>query len=227
MANLKRTSLKKINKENKDPGLLSLKQSSIPSAAKKLPAFLSAKNIIIIVILLAAVLFWKFKGYFIVATVNGQPISRFELTGDLIKRFGSQSLDNIINERLILGATRQKGIFVTDDDISIRTKDIEKKLQGTTTLKDALLAQGLSESDFKKQLEIQIAIEKLFDKESTVSSSEIKDYISQNQSAYKSATDPAAVNKEVESILHQQKVRDQFDKWFSDIRKNANIQKYL
>ncbi len=227
MANLKRTSLKKINKENKDLGLLSSKQSSIPSTSKKLPALLSVKNIIIIVILLVAVLFWKFKGYFIVATVNGQPISRFELTGDLIKRFGAQSLDNIINERLILGATRQKGVFVTDDDISIRTKDIENKLQGTTTLKDALLAQGLSESDFKKQLEIQIAIEKLFDKESTVSSSEIKDYISQNQSAYKSATDPAAVNKEVESILHQQKVRDLFDKWFSEVRKSAKIQKYL
>ncbi len=215
MVNQKKSSLKKVQ------------LSSFPSTTQKLPAFLSVKNIIIIVLLLLAVLFWKFKGYFIVATVNGQPISRFELTGDLIKRFGAQSLDNIINERLILGATRQKGIFVTDDDISARTKDIEKKLQGTTTLKDALLAQGLSESDFNKQLEIQIAIEKMFDKESTVSPSEIKDYTSQNQAVYKSATDPAAVNKEVESILHQQKVRDLFDKWFGDVRKNASIKKYL
>lgn len=215
MANQKKSSLKNVQ------------LSSLPPRAQKLPAFLSVKNIIIIVLLLIAVLFWKFKGYFIVATVNGQPISRFELTGDLIKKFGAQSLDNIINERLILGATRQKGIFVTDDDISVRTKDVEKKLQGTTTLKDALLAQGLSESDFKKQLEIQIAIEKMFDKESTVSPSEIKDYTSQNQAAYKSATDPAAVNKEVESILHQQKVRDLFDKWFGDVRKNASIKKYL
>lgn len=214
-----------VNQKKSSPRKVQL--SSFPTATKKLPAFLPVKNIIIIVLLLLAVLFWKFKGYFIVATVNGQPISRFELTGDLIKRFGAQSLDNIINERLILGATRQKGIFVTDDDISVRTKDIEKKLQGTTTLKDALLAQGLSESDFKKQLEIQIAIEKMFDKESTVSPSEIKDYTSQNQAAYKSATDPAAVNKEVESILHQQKVRDLFDKWFGDVRKNASIKKYL
>ncbi len=211
----------------KKSSLKKVQLSPLPSSAHKLPAFLSIKNIIIIVLLLLAVLFWKFKGYFIVATVNGQPISRFELTGDLIKRFGAQSLDNIINERLILGATRQKGIFVTDDDISVKTKDIEKKLQGTTTLKDALLAQGLSESDFKKQLEIQIAIEKMFDKESTVSPSEIKDYTSQNQAAYKSATDPAAVNEEVESILHQQKVRDLFDKWFGDVRKNASIKKYL
>lgn len=163
----------------------------------------------------------------IVATVNGQPISRWQLTDQLIKRFGDQLLENIINERLILAAIRQKGIFITAQEIEARVKEVEKRLGGKLTLDDALKAQGLSKEDFKRQIEIQLSIDRLFDKEASVSSKEIDEYLTKNSSAYKDATDPGAVNEEVRNVLRQQKIADLFDSWFAEIRKNAKISKFL
>ena len=188
---------------------------------------LSPRNIIIAIVLILALLAWKFKGSFIAATVNGQPISRFELNDLLVRRFGVQTLDNIVSERLILGAVRQKGIFITNSEIDSKVKEVEEKLKGKATLNEALTAQGLTMPMFRRQLEIQLSIEKLFDKEATVSSEEIDDYYEKNSSLYKNATDTAAVKDEIKSILKQQKVNDSFEKWFAEIRKNAKINKYL
>lgn len=197
------------------------------SAKSRFSFFLTKKNLVILAVLLFLVVAWKLKSYFVVATVNGQPVSRFELTDQLLSRFGAQSLDNLINERLIIGGTRQKGIFVTADEINQRVKQIEAKLQGSVTLKDALSAQGLTESMFKRQIEIQVSIEKLFEKEATVSAKDVKDYYDKNIQDYKNATDQAQVNAEIEDTLRQQKIRDLFDSWFSGIRKSANIKKSL
>ncbi len=203
------------------------KPQNIDSFTKPIPRRLSAKNILLIVILVLLALVWKFKSNLIAAMVNGQPISRWQLNNRLVKKFGDQTLDSIINERLILAAARQKGIFVKSEEIDNKVKQIESRLNGKVSLDDALKAQGLTKDDFRKELEIQVSIEKLFEKDATVSSNEIDEYMKKNSQAYKSATNPAAINQEIKSILAQQKINDLFEKWFNDIRKNAKITKFL
>lgn len=186
-----------------------------------------ARNIIFILILVAALLLWKFKGYFIVATVNNQPISRWELNNTLTRKFGTQTLDNIINERLILGAVRQKGIYVTPNEIDQKIEEITKKLEGKMTIDEALKYQGLTQEEFKRQIEIQLSVDRLFDKETTVSASEVEDYIKKNSQLGSNSTDPAALREEVRGLLQQQKTSEAFDAWFSEIRKSAKIQKSI
>lgn len=190
-------------------------------------SYLNIKNIILVLILLGVLFVWKFKNLFIAATVNGQPISRLQLISQLQKRFGDQVLDNMINERLILAAARQKGIFITSAEIDKRIKTIEDQLQGKMSLDEALKAQGLTKDEFRKQIEIQLSIDKMFEKEASVSSKDIDDYIGKNGDYYKNSTDPAALKEEVKSFLLQQKISDLFNKWFTDLRQKASINKYL
>lgn len=187
----------------------------------------SKKNIIIAVIILIGALFWIFRNYFIVATVNGQPISRWELTSRLMQQYGPQTLDQIINERLILAATRQKGIFINSSDIDTKVDQIKKNLAGKTTLDEALKMQGMDYPLLRRQLEIQISIEKMFGNEATVSSKEIDDFLAKNKTLYKDATDPAGIRKEITDNLHQQKLNDLFEKWFEQVNKDAKISKSL
>lgn len=203
-----------------------IKQSP-PVLSNVVPRRISYRNAILLVILILVALLWKFRSNFIVAMVNGQPISRFQLNDKLVKKFGDQTLDSIINERLILAASRQKGIFIKSEEIDARTKQIEQRLNGKISLDDALKAQGLNRDDFRQELEIQLSIEKMFDKEATLSSVEIDDYINKNSQAYKNATDPAQVRADAQNILKQQKINDLFETWFNDIRKNAKITKFL
>lgn len=203
------------------------KLQKVDSSFQTTPRRISAKNILLISILVVVGLAWQFKSNFIAAMVNGQPISRWQLNDRLVKKFGDQTLDSIVNERLILAAARQKGIFVKSEEIESKVKQIEARLDGKISLDDALKAQGLTKDDFRKELEIQVSIEKLFEKDATVSSNEIDDYMKKNSQAYKSASDPAAVNQEIKSILAQQKINDLFEKWFADIQKNAKVTKFL
>lgn len=202
-------------------------RESVSVLSQDPPRRISAKNIILVVLLILIAIVWKFRSNFIAAMVNGQPISRMQLNDRLVKKFGDQTLDSIINERLILAAARQKGIFIKSEDIDNRAKQIEGRLKGKISLDDALKAQGLTKDDFRKELEIQLSIEKLFEKDATVSANEIDDYISKNNQTFKSATDPAAVTQEVRTILIQQKINDLFGKWFDDIRKNSKVTKFL
>jgi hypothetical protein len=212
-------------KEERSSHNLSEESLSIDTPSKS--KFFSRRNIILIGLLVLCILVWKFKGYFIVAIVNNQPISRFELDGQLKNQFGQQVLDNLINERLILAAIRQRGIFIKTEEIDQRIKQLEERLQGKATLSQALSAQGMTEAGLKRQIEIQLSIERMFEKESTVSAAEIDDFIKKNSALYKEATDPAALREEIKGILSQQKISQSFENWFTDIRKNANIKKFL
>lgn len=224
MPNIKRRK-NSVNKEEEQSYDLSAKPNSNDNLSTS--KFLSPRNIILIGLLIFCVLIWKFKGYFIVAIVNNQPISRFELDGQLKNQFGQQVLDNLINERLILAAIRQKGVFIKTEEIDQRIKQLEERLQGEATLAQALAAQGMTEAGLKRQIEIQLSIERMFEKESTVSAAEIDDFIKKNSTLYKDATDPAALREEVQGILRQQKISQSFETWFADIRKNANIKRFL
>ena len=197
------------------------------SLAESHHKWFSWKNIIIVSLLILFVLIWKFSGNFIAATVNGQPISRFELNKQLVRRFGDQTLDNMINERLILAAVRQKGIFIGKEEIDAKVAEIEEKLKGSISLPDALKAQGLSQDEFRRQIEIQLSIAKLFEKEATVGASEAEEYIGKNKEAYKTATNPVALREDVTGMLKQQKIGDLFNTWFTDVRNKANIKKFI
>jgi RNA polymerase sigma factor (sigma-70 family) len=53
----------------------------------------------------------------VVARVNGVPITRDRLIERCLSRYGSQSLDSLINEEIIRGALERKGLKVTDAEV--------------------------------------------------------------------------------------------------------------
>lgn len=184
------------------------------------------KYIIILLVVVLAVLAFKFKNLFIVATVDGQPITRIEYEKELNSKYGAQVLDNIISEKMILSKAREKGITINQSEIDAKIKEIEDRLKGKISLDEALKAQGLTKDTFQQQIEIQMTIDKMFDKEASVSEKDIDDYISQNKQSLPESTDPAALRVDVRNNLKQQKIGELFDKWFADVKKNSKVQKY-
>lgn len=190
-------------------------------------SLLTKKNLIISGLILLALIFWFLKNYFIVATVNGQPISRFELNARLNSQFGSSVVDQLINERLLLGAARQEGIFITSQDLDQKIKEIEKSLDGKMSLDQALKMQSLSPATFRRQLELQLSIEKMFVKEATVGAQEIDEYLKNNKDLFQESTDPAKLRSEVEGFIKQQKISNLYEEWFNKIKKDAKITKNI
>ncbi len=53
----------------------------------------------------------------LVATVNGEQISRQELAEECLRRYGAEVLESVVNKHLIWQACQAKGIQITDQDV--------------------------------------------------------------------------------------------------------------
>lgn len=178
------------------------------------------------VVLVLALLLWRNKSLLVVATVNGWPIPRWKLEERMVSRYGTQILEEIINEELIRQAGRQKGASISAKDIDDKIAEIEKSLDGKISLSDALAQQGMTMGEFRGQVELQLILDKLVGTSAVVTDQEVANYVASN-SASLTSTDPASQSAEAKSILLSQKKNAAYRQIFSDLKSQAKVSKFL
>lgn len=180
--------------------------------------------ITLIVIIVAGLSFY-FRGLFVAAVVNGEPITRLSLISQMEKKDGKQMLSTLVTQTLISQEAKKRKIDVSQQEIDADIKKIEAGLtsQGQT-LDQAMLAQGITREDLIKDIKIQKLVEKMFAKDIKVADSEVTDYIDKNQSSIPTNLTPDDVKKQVRQQLEQQKLSTVFQTWLDSAQKNAKIQ---
>lgn len=112
----------------------------------------------------------------IVATVDGKPITAYELelfaTQSIRSRQGGLSadrdklLDILITDKLIEQEAAEKGIIVRQEDIDRYVEDIKERNKLTDAQLDAALAaQGVSKEEYRKQIRQEIERQQLIARE--------------------------------------------------------------
>lgn len=195
----------------------SLVQPSLSNNAFPVKFFVIA----LVILGLIALGLWK-KNLFVAATVNGQPITSIELLDRLNQEQRTQVLDNMVNERIILQEAKKNNSLPTQQEIDVRIADLEKKFGGVDALNNLLTSQGETKKTLQGQIKIQLAAEKLYVSEATVSTQEVEDFIRQYKTSLQ-ATDPAGQKEEATQALKQQKLSQIFNEKFQELKKNANI----
>lgn len=187
----------------------------------------SRRNLVILVlIVLLALVGWKNKGLVIAATVNSQPVWRWELENRMIGRYGDQTLQEITNEDLIKQAAAKKGASVNSSDVNNKIADIEKSLNGQISINDALAQQGMTMADFRSQVELQLLLDKMTAGQINVTDAEVADYIASNASSLTS-TDPASQATQARQALESQKKSSAYQTFFQALQQEAKITKFL
>lgn len=186
------------------------------------------KYIIIGIILLVAAFLFMFKSWFVVAVVNGQPITRLAVIGELEKQSGKQTLNSLVTKTLILQEAKKQNIDIDQKEIDAEISKIEAnvKKQGKT-LNDALVAQGLSRADLVDQITIQKIIEKLLGKETKVTDEEVNAYIQQNSAQFPEGSDTPEFRSQIKQQLEQQKLSEKFQTWLAKLQKDAKISYFV
>lgn len=179
-----------------------------------------------IMVLVLAVLLWRNKGLVVAATVNNQPVWRWDLEKRLVGQFGNQTIDELVSESLIKQAAAKNNITVSKTEVDNKVSDIEKTLAGKMTLQDALAQQGMTVDDFRRQVELQLMLEKLTASSVVVSDKEITDYLDKNKSTM-TATNDADLKIEARKILSAGKQSAALRDYFTNLRSQAKILKYL
>jgi hypothetical protein len=206
------------------------KPSQTPGVAK--PAMKSAvvTNLLIVLwILVLALALWYFKGQFIVATVNGQPIFRSTLIRELERQSGPQTLDNIVLETLVRQEAAAKKVTVTDAELDAEVKKLEDQMAAQKQNLDQLLSlQGMTRASLKDQMRLQLLVEKLVGKEGvTVTDDEVKKYIADNKAFLPKDAKPEELAATVRKQLEQQKTTAHTQEWLKSLQAKAKINNWL
>ncbi len=189
---------------------------------KPLVIAIGAAAVLIIVALFFA------KGFFVAATVNGSPVSRWSIIKQLEKEGGKQALESIIDKKLIETELAKQKITVTQEEIDGDIKKIEAQVtaQGGT-LEMALSQQGLTEEKLREQITIQKKLEKLLADKVAVSEAEIDAYIKDSKATLPKDMKMEDFRKQIGEQIKQQKFQEEAQQWVSNLTTNAKIKYYV
>lgn len=182
--------------------------------------------LIVAVVIIGVAIFAR--GFFIAATVNGSPISRWSVIKELEKQGGKQVVESLISKKLIEAELGKQKISVTKEAIDGEIKKIETQLSSQgQNLKDALATQGMTEEKLREQITIQKKLETLLADKTAVTATEIDAYIKTSKATPPKDVKMEDFKKQIGDQLKQQKFQQEAEKWVSDLTKNAKIKYYV
>jgi len=184
--------------------------------------------VIILVFLLAASLVYAFKGLFIAALVNGKPITRLEVIREMEKQDAGKTLDNLITKNLILQELNRQKIDVADVEVEAEVKKIEADLKSKGQDLDKLLvSEQLTRTELKNQIRLQKRIEKMIDKDVSVTDEEVNKYIADNKDSLPTGEKPETLKENIKTQISQQKLNEKFQTLLGSLRQKAKINYFI
>lgn len=162
----------------------------------------------------------------VVATVNGEKITRGEYDRAVAAQSGSQILDNLVTDRLIKDEAKKRGITVDGQAVAKQMDDIRGRFSSDQEYQMALKQNGLTEDDLTQRVQVQQLAQQLVADKIQVTDDEITNQYNSNKDQYngKSLND---VRDQIKSDLQQQKMQTALPPLINDLRSNAKIETHI
>lgn len=207
---------------------LSAKERAQKATTWLMPRLKEPKVFVPLIALIIIILLVVFRSSFIVAVVNGQPISRAEFNRQLEVQAGKQVMNSLVTEKLVEQQAAKQNITVSQSELDAQIKVIQQQLasQGQT-LDSALAAQGLTQSDFVTQLRLQTLVKKMLGSKISVTDKEISDYMTQNKASLPTGETDAQLKAQVKQQLEQQKLSQQAQALVQKLQQQAKINYFI
>lgn len=196
---------------------------------KRLPYGFLVKVLLIVALgSIVYLLAQKYRGQFLAGTINSSPITRWELNQKMAEKYGKQTLDEIINERLLASELKKNNITVSDQEVSGEMAKIVKEYGSEDAFKSALTQYGMTEDQAKQSIEQSLSLKKLMEKlyKIEVTDDQVKKYFDSNKDSYKGKK-LEDVTAEIKDTLYQQEIYTKTQEWFTQVRKDAKIVTFI
>ena len=118
-----------------------------------------------------------------IVSVNGEKITKGQLDNRLEGQAGKPTLQQMVDQSLILQYGKANNITVTDAEIDDQIKQLQARFpagQFDTILKN----QGLTMDDVKNIERVQLIVKKSVDKQVNVTDAQVSDFYNKNKSLY-------------------------------------------
>lgn len=161
--------------------------------------------------------------HLLIALVDSKPITVFEYYSALNRKYGRDMREQLITEQLVENEAQRRGVKVSDTEVQSKFKEVENQASGSAQFNQLLSQQGLNATEFKRQIKLQLLVQRMFDKEASVSPKEVDDYIAQNQSQLSEVTD--SLKGKIVDQLKQQKIVQAFQSWLQQAQSSNRVKR--
>lgn len=178
----------------------------------------------IVVIAGLVLLGWLASRYLVVAWVDGQPVTRVELIGELQKRYGKDTREQLVIQKLIANEAKNRGTSVSEDEINTEIKRIEQEQGGADKLQQVLQMQGIAQPEFRELVRLQLLRQKMFGANVNVSDDEVNKYIEQNKAQLPETIDDA-LKARIKEEVKQQKIATDYNTWLQEALNGTRVKR--
>ncbi|PFO04876.1 foldase [Bacillus sp. AFS076308] len=122
-----------------------------------------------------------------VATINGEKITKDELYTKLVKQYGSDTVDQMINDKIVEAEAEKKKITVSNSTINSEIDKLKEQYGGEDAFNQALVDNNTTLTALKNDVKNYLLIKKLLEPEIKITEDEMKTYFEENKDSYATA----------------------------------------
>lgn len=210
-----------------EPMLESTQTVVAPKPASMPKSKVSSRVLSLALIVLAiALLTYKAGPYLVPAIVGTTPVTRFQVWNRLEQSYGSQTLDDLVNEKILDDAIAKSGVKVDQSKVDDQLKQLEDRFQSTGGLDAVLTQQGMTKDELTKQIKTQLAVEEILKDKITPTDEEVKKAFDDDATTTYKDKKFDDVKDQVKDTLTQTKLVSAFRDWFDQVKKDAKVKNF-
>lgn len=138
----------------------------------------------LIIIIAAVGIYFYTNNKDVVATVDGEKITKNELYDVMEGQYGKTVLDTLINNKIIQLEGEKQNIKVTSKEVNEELDTFIEDYGGEETFNAALEASGISLKNFKTDIENFLIVEKILGKDIDITEEDMKEYFEENKESF-------------------------------------------
>lgn len=187
------------------------------------------KNLyVVLAVVVVLALLYYFKGLFVVALVNGKPITRLEVVKELEKQSGQEVVESLVSKSLILQEAQRRNISVSEKELDAEMKKIEKTFSAQgQNFEQALKAQNLTRQELRERLRVELLVEKLVKDKVKITQAEIDDFLRTNEATLPTNLPEEELRSGAKQQLESQKLNQAAQKLLAELKQKAKIKYFV
>jgi foldase protein PrsA len=195
----------------------------------------NSKTIVAMIILAIVIGFLIGYGVFrprqdVVASVNGEKLTKEQLYNELLKSNGEEALNSLISQKIIELEMNKQQIVVSDEEVQTELQKYYDNYGGEEGFNEALASSGYTLEEFKKETINELGVRKILEPQITITDEEMKSYFEENKTQFTPEGQTADFEKskaDVREALLQSKIATEYSTWMDNLYQQYAVKNYL